>query len=69
MIEKYIELFQLLVEIKESKSISKKYEKELERNIKFVKEIIENPKLINKNKGKNVFIHLITFLTTFFNSQ
>lgn len=69
MIEKFIDLFQLLVELKESKSTPEKYEKELDRNIRFVKEIIENPKLINKEKGRNVFMHVLTFLTAYFNSQ
>lgn len=68
MIEKFIALFQLLVELKENKSIPEKFEKELDRNIHFIKQVIENPKLINSKK-ESIVISAITFLMKIFNSS
>lgn len=67
MIEKFIELLQFLIELKENKCIPEKFEKEYERNINFIKKVIENPKRINNKNFKSLVASMIAFFATIFN--
>lgn len=60
MEERIIELFRLLVELRGSKKVPKKYKKELERCISFVDEIIKDPRSLDKKR--NVISRIIAFI-------
>lgn len=61
MDEKFTDLFQLLVELKNDPSTDKSFIREIERNIYFVKQIIEDPEKYSKKK-KNVILRVIAFV-------
>lgn len=65
MEERIIELFRLLVELRENKKVPKKYKRELERLIGFVDEIIKDPRSLDKKKNalSRVIAFIIKFLT------
>lgn len=67
MTENFIELFQFLIELKENNCIPEKFEKEYERNLKLIKKVIENPKLVNNKKFKGLVGSMIAFFVTIFN--
>lgn len=67
MDKQFIELFRLLVELNNDASTDKSFKREIERNINFVKEIIEDPEKYEKKK-KNVFLRVLTLVLKIVNT-
>lgn len=65
--EELIDLFQFLVELNNNKKIPKKYKKELERNINFLKAVIQDPE--SGKKDKKGFAKFIGFVLKIINSS
>ena len=66
MEEKFIELFQLLIELKENKNVPELYKKELERNIHFMSDVLKNP--TSEKKKKNLFVKVLAFILKYLDS-
>lgn len=61
MDEKFTDLFRLLVELKNDPSTDKSFIREIERNIYFVKQIIDEPEKYAKKK-KNVILQVLALV-------
>lgn len=65
--EELIDLFRLLVELNDNKKIPKKYKRQLEININFLKVVIQDPDSCKQNKKG--FARLIGFVLKIINSS
>lgn len=61
MNKQFMDLFQLLVELKNDTSTDKSFIREIEKNIYFVKQIIEEPEKF-ATKKKNVILRVIALV-------
>ena len=68
MNDKFLDLYRLLVELQENKKVPKKYTKELEKNICFVRGIIEEPTKFT-NKHKKILVLVIAFVLEVLNTS
>ena len=59
MNNQFTDLFRLLIDLNNDTSIDKSFKREIERNIYFVKQIIDDPEKYAKKK-KNIFLRVIT---------
>lgn len=66
MDNQFMDLFRLLVELNNDTSTDKSFKREIERNIYFVKQIIDDPEKYAKKK-KNVFLRVIALVIKILN--
>ena len=63
-----LDIFQLLVELKNEKSVPEKYEKELDRCINHLKEIIEKDGFDTLKINWSLIVQIIAVLEAYFRS-
>lgn len=69
MKKEILDILQLIIELKNDDRIPKKYEKELERSITYLKKILEDKSFNLKKADKSIIAFLAALLFEYFRTQ